>query len=210
MRRLERHKAAPRDWRRRGHGNGNEVPMQGQDKGRGRCSVPGCDHWAHARGWCGPHYQRWYHYGDPQGTPKRASLGDRFWSKVARGHPDECWEWTGAIRGRTGYGSMQEGLAHRVAYELLVGLIPEGMVIDHLCRNRACVNPDHLEPVTNRENILRGSGVSARASKVTHCPQGHPYNAENTFVTTAGHRQCRTCRRRRERERRARLRAANA
>lgn len=87
-------------------------------------------------------------------------LEERFWEKVEKRGPDECWEWGGTVA--DGYGRFREGgfgsspvRAHRVAYKLLVGPIPEGLVLDHLCENRGCVNPAHLEPVTNRENLRR-------------------------------------------------------
>jgi len=94
--------------------------------------------------------------------------------------------------------------AHRVAYELLVGPIPEGLTLDHLCRVRHCVNPDHLEPVTRLENWRRGTGPSAasrRQRSKTRCKHGHEFSEENTYVTAAGARQCRTCHRTTERNR---------
>jgi hypothetical protein len=90
---------------------------------------------------------------------------------------DDCWEWTGT-KERMGYGQMRYqrrmAMAHRVAYMLFVGPIPEGMELDHLCRNRGCVNPDHLEPVDHRTNILRGVSPSAADARKTHCINGHP------------------------------------
>ena len=86
-------------------------------------------------------------------------------------------------------------LAHRFAYETFVGPIPEGLTIDHLCRIRHCVNPEHLEAVTDRVNILRGEGISAQHARATHCPQGHPYDLINTYVAPDGDRDCRDCRR---------------
>lgn len=99
-----------------------------------------------------------------------------------------CWEWTGGID-RGGYGKWQHGKAHRVVYTKLRGPIPEGMQLDHRCRNRACVNPDHLEPVTNRENILRGNGHTAINARKQTCKRGH-----NDWKRTAeGGRCCVTC-----------------
>lgn len=81
-----------------------------------------------------------------------------------------------------------------MSHELHKGPIPEGLVIDHLCRNRGCVNPDHLEAVTQRENILRGEGLAAANARKTHCPKGHPYSGENLYVVpSSGRRQCRIC-----------------
>ena len=113
---------------------------------------------------------------------------------------DGHWEWT-ANKDRAGYGLFWhdgERRAHRWAYEYFVGPIPQDLVIDHLCRNTSCVNPNHLEPVTNKENVLRGEGFAARNAKLTHCPQGHPYDEKNTRwkrvdSVNAQHRQCRQC-----------------
>ena len=114
-----------------------------------------------------------------------------------------CWIWTGKLV--NGYGSMNTHIggkhtglpAHRVVYELLVGPIPEGLTLDHLCRVRCCVNPNHLEPVTDKVNILRGTGMSARNIKKTHCSQGHEYTLENTRILRLQRgglgRSCRTC-----------------
>lgn len=97
----------------------------------------------------------------------------------------------------TGYAETWDGvrplLAHRVAYEFWVGPIPAEAVIDHLCRNRGCVNPDHLEAVTEQTNIRRGVGPSARHAVQSHCLNGHPFSEENTYVDPKGRRECRTC-----------------
>ncbi len=108
---------------------------------------------------------------------------------------DGCWEWTAAKTsegyGAIGKGAREEGtlLAHRVMYESLVGLIPDGLVIDHLCRNRGCVNPTHMEPVTTRENVLRGEGLTAQQARRIRCPAGHFYTGTNS----RGDRICLTC-----------------
>lgn len=117
-----------------------------------------------------------------------------------------CWNWTGNID-KTGYGHIEtrEGkaqLVHRVAYQSLVGAIPDGKEMDHLCRNRRCVNPDHLEPVTRQENVRRGIAAvvnRARGQARTHCRNGHPYNEANTYIARSGKRDCRACWRERER-----------
>lgn len=125
----------------------------------------------------------------------------------------DCWSWTGTQTGG-GYGLIRAGntgLAHRFSYQYHRAEIPEGLVLDHLCRNTLCVNPWHLEPVTQRENLRRGLGFSGVNVAKRRCPQGHPYSTENTYVQPNGGRKCRTCRadvartvsERRKRERRA-------
>lgn len=172
------------------------------------CSFPGCGRKHNARGLCGPHgaMQR-------RGEPLRALQSrtgplptpavDRFAPKVALA-ASGCMEWIGSITAG-GYGTFiaeagrevkGETLAHRWSYEYHVGPIPAGLDIDHLCRNRRCVNPDHLEPVTRAENIRRATAL------ITHCPQGHLYDEANTAVNAQGHRKCRTCMAARDRARR--------
>lgn len=112
-----------------------------------------------------------------------------------------CWLWTASLNrngyGLTGYtasdGTRRSIVAHRFVYQTLVGPIPEGLQLDHLCRVRCCVNPDHLEPVTQRENLLRGETIVAAEAAKTHCPQGHPYSGANLYVSPKGDRICRTC-----------------
>lgn len=112
-----------------------------------------------------------------------------------------CWLWSAAIA-QSGYGyahTPKDGrlgksqYAHRISYWAFRGEVPEGLQLDHLCRNRACVNPDHLEPVTARVNNLRGVGAAARNARKTVCSNGHPFNAENTACTPQGSRKCRAC-----------------
>ncbi|MFC8583215.1 HNH endonuclease signature motif containing protein [Streptomyces sp. NPDC057217] len=136
--------------------------------------------------------------------PRRAPLLTRFWSKVdLPAAPDGCAVWRGA-RTRDGYGSFWDGkrvsLAHRVSYEALEAEIPPGKVLDHLCRNPSCVRPDHLQPVTQLENMRRGI-VGWNSAAKTHCPAGHAYTDENTR-RYAGRRHCRACDRARQAARR--------
>lgn len=133
-------------------------------------------------------------------TMPHEAAAERFWQKVDKS--GECWLWRGSAR--QGYGQINfRGIpmpAHRFAYELLVGPIPDGLVIDHLCRNPPCVNPAHMEPVTNEENLRRGERRN-QFSDVTHCAKGHAYDVANTWHGRNG-RQCRTCNRERARQRR--------
>lgn len=119
------------------------------------CSVDGCDRSASTRGWCSPHYKRWLRHGDPL-AGRRPDLPEiRFWSRVDK--TDTCWNWTGALFAG-GYGQFwmatagQSVVAHRFAYEATRGPIPDGLQLDHRCHNRRCVNPEHLRPVTSKQN----------------------------------------------------------
>jgi hypothetical protein len=140
----------------------------------------------------------------------KPTLMDRFIDRLLV-MPSGCWEWMGS-RNEQGYGRMKVGgryvSAHRIAYELFVGPIPDGLEPDHLCRNHACVNPSHLEPVTHRENVLRGASPSAQQARQTHCKRGHPLSGTNLVVRCDGARICKTCRR--EREHRKRMSAGEA
>lgn len=126
---------------------------------------------------------------------------DRFYSKVHK--TQSCWEWTGTLINGD-YGQFWDGnkkiYAHRWSYEYFIGPIPNDMQLDHLCRNRCCVNPEHLEPVTARENTMRGNTITAHHAFKTHCERGHEYTIENTYNIKTGGRMCRECKRIKERE----------
>lgn len=135
------------------------------------------------------------------------SLPSRIGSKIREN--GECWEWT-ACTDRNGYGRVgwlgSVRYAHRVVYELIVGEIPDGLELDHVCRVRGCVNPDHLEPVTRAENVRRGDrfAYGSHERSRTHCPHGHPLDGRRS----GGYRYCKTCARDRARKKRESLRAA--
>lgn len=135
----------------------------------------------------------------------------RFWAKVQQ--RGECWEWT-ASHGSTGYGQFAiDGVlysVHRISYMLHVDVIPDDLTIDHLCMNKSCVNPRHLEPVTAGENSRRaweaGLVMEPPLAEVnrrkTHCSRGHAFDEANTHIATDGHRTCRACKREADRRRR--------
>lgn len=155
------------------------------------------------------HYRRWSRHGDPLETQRvMGADDDRFLTKVGPGSLPKwapflgsCWTWLPPDDG-CGYGQFYLNgsvvRAHRYSYEAFVGPIPDGLDIDHLCRNPRCVNPEHLEPVPPRENLLRGFSPAANNARKTHCPQGHPYDEANTYRYKT-QRACRAC----QRERRA-------
>lgn len=156
------------------------------------CSVEGCEKPLRARGWCATHWSRWRRSGSPTAPYKNnryVPIADRFWMKVEKG-PD-CWNWTGSIV-TSGYGSIMERvdgrnrphMAHRFAYELLIGPIREGMQVDHRCSNRKCVNPDHLRLATHKQNMenLTGARINSRTGVrgVYPAPNGR-------YAATVGH-----------------------
>ena len=150
------------------------------------CSIVGCEKPSRARTWCVAHWRRWRIHGDPNVcmTNLHVSQEARFWQKVQKG-PD-CWTWTGSLT-TGGYGSMlakgKAISAHRFAYELLIGPIPEGMHIDHRCSNRKCVSPAHLRAVTRKQNMEHLTG--ARRHSITGVRGVSPRRGK--FVAQVGH-----------------------
>lgn len=177
------------------------------------CKEGDCMAAVKSRGYCLPHYKRFRRWGDASIKRPTTPVEDRFWSRVDKREPDECWPWTAGTTAQ-GYGGLHPTkgemvLAHRYAYELEFGSIPPGDVIDHACHNgtncppgpcahRLCCNPLHLEPTSIADNINRSHNSNA---KKTHCPKGHQYSPENTRhqvkrKTTS--RKCLTCERSRD------------
>lgn len=164
------------------------------------CEFPGCQRKYYARGLCDPHYQQRHKSGKELTEIRETFQGtteERFYHYAEI--TDTCWNWTGPIS-RYGYGILNSKEtdsrhAHRYSYNLLKGGIPEGLHIDHLCRNRRCVNPDHLEAVTLVENVMRGEGFAPKNAAKTHCKNGHEFTPENTLIRTRrqGGRECRAC-----------------
>lgn len=168
------------------------------------CSVDGCGNPYRSKGYCLKHYMRVLRTGSPELDPNRPrrkwvretqDLATRIMSHVLRDEVTNCLRWQGSVTHK-GYGlirvSRRTRSVHRVAYELWKGPIAPGLVIDHVrengCRYRDCIEPSHLEAVTQRENVLRYTRT------LTHCAQGHEFNSENTIVKSDGRRSCRICR----------------
>jgi len=198
-------------WSKFGDPMPDVAPQRTKQEGQGPCKAENCSRDRSVKGYCSKHYQRLLKHGDAEHVSQiRDDNVARFWAYAdTSGGDDACWPWHSTDR--NGYGSMflnGEGrrsvLAHRFAYELLVGPIPEGLVIDHTCHrpsecdlasscpHRRCCNPRHLEAVETVVNNHRGNTWSGRNVRKTHCPQGHPYDDENTFERN-GVRTCRTC-----------------
>lgn len=162
------------------------------------CAIQDCGQPHCARGYCQKHYARWRRYGDltfPVAEYSTEPLEIRWLKWVVEESPG-CWLWQKPLDG--GYGRIwvngRHHLAHRYVYELLVGPIPDGLHLDHLCRVTNCVNPDHLEPVTCAENIRRGTCPQQRRHKAPVCAAGHEFTPENTY-RYKNRRKCRICHR---------------
>jgi len=163
------------------------------------CTIEDCERLTQSKGLCATHYKRLQVHGTTDKVyvkrePK--SVMARFF-KFVDVQEDGCWKWTGSLSnvGYSRFASEYGTYGHQAAYNLFVGPIPAGLTIDHLCMVRKCVNPQHLEAVTLRENIMRSPNqVCAINARKTHCKQGHEFNEENTYRNTKG-RVCKTCRR---------------
>lgn len=175
-------------------------------KPKPKCILRGCKGAPHDWGLCAPHLDHIRQHGEPVDLMRiYGDVWARFWSKVAKSaeppacRPDlgSCWLWTGAKT--DGYGGMapvrRDGriyyLAHRLTYETVNGPVPPDRELDHLCRNRACVRPDHLEAVTDRENWERGDQIGARYKRSGKCDRGH--SLDDAVLMRNGTRECRTC-----------------
>lgn len=178
------------------------------DRFPGTCAVDDCERGIFSRDWCQKHYTRWLRHGDPtilHSTREIPPL-DRVMALVERDGPSGCWLWQGPLN-QSGYACRrpEKGtttLVHRWLYEQLVGPIPDGLPLDHLCRVRRCVNPAHLEPVTDRENWIRGESPSAVVVRTNLCKRGHDL-AVYEYVRKDGRgRHCGECQRIRLRRRR--------
>jgi hypothetical protein len=181
------------------------------------CNVDDCDRPAETRGMCGMHYKRARRGAPLQAPPLNEAPEIRFWRKVDRRGSSECWPWLADKHG-PGYGKFKVGgrrvLAHRFAYELVVGPIPEGFEIDHVrargCIQTDCVNPAHLEAVTPRVNNHRSTSPAAVNAAKTQCPRGHAYDRFYVWPNGRRGRVCSTCQLEAQRRYYARVRARRA
>lgn len=171
------------------------------------CIVENCQNASTARNMCHTHYTTWRRNNFEQIEPTawRKEPAERFWIKVNKAGAEECWPWVGGFDAY-GYGSFNDGQktvkSHRFAYEQLIGNLSAGLSLDHLCRNRACVNPHHMEQVTRGENVLRSPiNITAINARKTHCNNGH--SLSDAYVDkTKGWRKCRQCHSERRRKQR--------
>lgn len=197
-----------------------DLPLRKPPNSTLPCEDPACDEPRKCLRWCSKHYERMRRRGTTDDPPPRPAAESRFWARVNKDGPipvrrpdlGACWLWTGANTtrpGRPGYGVFapvdrrQVGV-HVYSYTLTGREIPDGYEIDHLCMVKLCVNPGHLEAVTQDENRRRADRAYGIRSARTHCPQGHEYSEDNTlWVTVEGcrKRRCRACARERRRRR---------
>lgn len=210
-------------WRWNTHGSYDLPPRDTTIK---MCEVVDCNQKVVSRNMCGPHYHRWRKHGDPLGggTARGLTEPQRFWPKVDRRGPNDCWPWTAALTPK-GFGMFAVGksdsmASHRWAYEAVNGPLDLDQTVDHTChgrdilckggdscRHRRCCNPAHLEAVSALENVARGRSFSARNAAKTHCKRGHPLTPDNSYGRH-GRRQCKTCARARALQQQAERRAA--
>lgn len=168
------------------------------------CTIQGCIKpiAVKSRGWCRAHYTRWNRYGDPLGgEPDRVPAGVDGWKSRYEISADGCWLWTGSLD-KHGYGqydvydgegSRKNWRAHRYVYEQLVRPLQDHEVLDHLCRNHQCVNPEHLDPVVQQVNVDRGLAAAGMPRKSV-CKNGHEFTEANTYIRPGnGQRQCKQC-----------------
>ncbi len=174
------------------------------------CSIEPCGKPAASRGLCNNHYRRLLRYGDPLGgKPTPLAFPENLLARMEP-QPNGCIHYTGALD-KDGYGQLKirgkQVKAHRAAYEHFVGPIPGGLTVDHECHNsdetciggpsclhRRCVNPEHLAPASRAENLVASPNTwGGRNARKTHCPKGHEYTPENTYVNSRGARVCRIC-----------------
>lgn len=181
----------------------------------GPCDVPDCGRAHVAGGFCGAHYQRVVKYGDPQADkplvrrPTESSpAGLELFRSLYVEDDQGCWNWIGPLV-PAGYGRFnylgQAHLAHRWAYEMLIRPIPEGLVVDHLCRNRQCCRPAHLDIVDTRTNLARGMSPTFIAVRTNRCKRDHELTEDNVYRRPGNPKQrfCRECQRIRQQARRA-------
>lgn len=197
------------------HGDPNFANHKHGVRGIATCLAEGCEDKALTKGFCNTHYLRNKKHGDPETVlvkMDKRSAYERWKDRYIVDDPSGCWVWT--ARTSEGYSTISdsgfERKAYKLAYQELVGSVPENLVLDHMCHNRdllcsggeschhrRCINPAHLEAVPLEVNIARGHGVGARNTRKTRCKYGHDFDAENTRISANGSRGCRSCERRR-------------